>query len=298
MSRTNGTRLETAFTASIEAREGVTTGISAADRARTISVAIDAAKGPEHIVSPGHVFPLVARDGGVLVRAGHTEAAVDVARLAGLNPVGRDLRDHARGRHDGADGRSVRLRPAPRPQDRHDPRPHRLSAAARTGWSSRPPRRASKAAGAATWTARTFLNKATGVEQIALVKGHVDPGKPTLVRMHALGLVRRRLRRGGRARRPARRRDEGDRERRRRRDRRASTGRCPTRCRRRCSVRAGEARAARQRAIARLWRRRADPRRARRPRHDPADQQPPHAGRARRLRPRHRRRAADPAAEA
>jgi 3,4-dihydroxy 2-butanone 4-phosphate synthase/GTP cyclohydrolase II len=88
MSRANGTRLGTAFTISIEAREGVTTGISAADRARTISVAVDAAKGPEHIVSPGHVFPLVARDGGVLVRAGHTEAAVDVARLAGLNPSG------------------------------------------------------------------------------------------------------------------------------------------------------------------------------------------------------------------
>src|ERR1044072_6591502 len=75
MSRTNGTRLETAFTTSIEAREGVTTGISAADRARTVSVAIDAAKGPEHIVSPGHVFPLVARDGGVLVRAGPTTRA-------------------------------------------------------------------------------------------------------------------------------------------------------------------------------------------------------------------------------
>jgi 3,4-dihydroxy 2-butanone 4-phosphate synthase / GTP cyclohydrolase II len=75
MSRHNGTRHETAFTVSIEARDGVTTGISAADRARTISVAIDSSKGPEHIVTPGHVFPLVARDGGVLVRAGHTEAA-------------------------------------------------------------------------------------------------------------------------------------------------------------------------------------------------------------------------------
>src|SRR5207237_4558453 len=74
--------------ASIEAKEGVTTGISAADRARTISVAIDAGKGADHIVSPGHVFPLAARDGGVLVRAGHTEAAVDIARLAGLNPAG------------------------------------------------------------------------------------------------------------------------------------------------------------------------------------------------------------------
>lgn len=88
MSRKNRARHETAFTVAIEAREGVTTGISAADRARTISVAIDSSKGPEHIVTPGHVFPLVARDGGVLVRAGHTEAAVDISRLAGLNAAG------------------------------------------------------------------------------------------------------------------------------------------------------------------------------------------------------------------
>ncbi len=88
MSRNNRTRHETAFTTSIEAREGVTTGISAADRARTISVAIDASKGADDIVTPGHVFPLVAKDGGVLVRAGHTEASVDIARLAGLNPSG------------------------------------------------------------------------------------------------------------------------------------------------------------------------------------------------------------------
>ena len=88
MSRHNRTRHETAFTTSIEAKHGVTTGISAADRARTVSVAIDASKGPEDIVTPGHIFPLVAKDGGVLIRAGHTEAAVDVARLAGLNPSG------------------------------------------------------------------------------------------------------------------------------------------------------------------------------------------------------------------
>jgi len=88
MSRQNGTRHETAFTVSIEARQGVTTGISAADRARTVAVAIDSARGSDDIVTPGHVFPLVARDGGVLVRTGHTEAAVDVARLAGLNPSG------------------------------------------------------------------------------------------------------------------------------------------------------------------------------------------------------------------
>jgi 3,4-dihydroxy 2-butanone 4-phosphate synthase/GTP cyclohydrolase II len=78
----------TAFTISIEAREGVTTGISAHDRAHTVAVAVDATKGPDDIVSPGHVFPLVAKDGGVLVRAGHTEAAVDISRLAGLIPAG------------------------------------------------------------------------------------------------------------------------------------------------------------------------------------------------------------------
>ena len=78
----------TAFTVSIEAREGVTTGISAHDRARTVSVAIDPTKGADDVVSPGHVFPLVAKDGGVLVRAGHTEAAVDISRLAGLYPAG------------------------------------------------------------------------------------------------------------------------------------------------------------------------------------------------------------------
>ncbi|MDP1670677.1 MAG: 3,4-dihydroxy-2-butanone-4-phosphate synthase, partial [Alphaproteobacteria bacterium] len=88
MASNNQERHQTAFTVSIEAREGVTTGISAHDRARTIAVAIDPTKGAPDIVTPGHVFPLMARDGGVLVRAGHTEAAVDMARLAGLNPVG------------------------------------------------------------------------------------------------------------------------------------------------------------------------------------------------------------------
>ena len=88
MAQSNRTRHQTAFTVSIEARDGVTTGISAADRAHTIAVAINPEMGREHIVTPGHVFPLVAREGGTLVRAGHTEAAVDFARLAGLNPAG------------------------------------------------------------------------------------------------------------------------------------------------------------------------------------------------------------------
>ncbi|MGH7121221.1 MAG: 3,4-dihydroxy-2-butanone-4-phosphate synthase, partial [Acetobacteraceae bacterium] len=88
MSPANRSRQQTAFTVSIEAREGVTTGISAADRANTIAVAINSEKNRDDIVTPGHVFPLVAREGGSLVRAGHTEAAVDIARLAGLNPSG------------------------------------------------------------------------------------------------------------------------------------------------------------------------------------------------------------------
>ncbi len=88
MPRHNESRHETAFTVSIEAKEGVSTGISAPDRAHTIATAIDPGNGPSDLVTPGHGFPLVARDGGVLVRAGHTEAAVDLARLAGLNPSG------------------------------------------------------------------------------------------------------------------------------------------------------------------------------------------------------------------
>ena len=86
MSTNNQARHQTAFTVAIEAKTGVTTGISAADRAHTIAVAIDSSKGKDDLATPGHVFPLVARDGGVLVRAGHTEAAVDISRLAGLNP--------------------------------------------------------------------------------------------------------------------------------------------------------------------------------------------------------------------
>lgn len=87
MAPRNQTRHQTAFTVSIEAREGVTTGISAHDRAHSVAVAIDPTKGADDIVSPGHVFPLVAREGGVLIRAGHTEASVDISRQAGLLPA-------------------------------------------------------------------------------------------------------------------------------------------------------------------------------------------------------------------
>ncbi|WCT72991.1 3,4-dihydroxy-2-butanone-4-phosphate synthase [Sphingomonas naphthae] len=188
MSRNNGTRHETAFTTSIEARDGVTTGISAADRARTIAVAIDAGKGPEHIVTPGHVFPLVARDGGVLVRAGHTEAAVDVARLAGLNPSGvicEIMKD---------DGTMARLddlvafaqlhglkigtiRDLIAYRRRHD---HLVEKRAEVKFQSK---------WGGEWTAMTFYNKATGDEQMALVKGRIDPARPTLVRMHTMSML-------------------------------------------------------------------------------------------------------------
>ncbi len=187
MSRSNGTRHETAFTVSIEAREGVTTGISAADRARTIAVAIDAGKGRQDIVTPGHVFPLVARDGGVLVRTGHTEAAVDVARLAGLNPSGvicEIMKD------DGTMARMDDLVPFARLHGlkmgtirdliayrrKHD---HLVERRAEMRFASR---------WGGEWQAVTFFNKATGDETLALVKGRIDPAKPTLVRMHTMSM--------------------------------------------------------------------------------------------------------------
>lgn len=187
MSRSNGTRHETAFTVSIEARDGVTTGISAHDRARTIAVAIDAGKGRDDIVTPGHVFPLVARDGGVLVRAGHTEAAVDVARLAGLNPAGviceimKDDGTMARMDDLIAFARLHKLkmgtiRDLIAYRRKHD---HLVEKRAELSFTSR---------WGGDWKAITFYNKATGDETMALVKGHIDPARPTLVRMHTMSM--------------------------------------------------------------------------------------------------------------
>ena len=199
MSAVNGTPMETAFTVSIEAREGVTTGISAADRARTVAVAIDANNGPDALVSPGHVFPLVARPGGVLVRAGHTEAAVDVSRLAGLNPSGviceimgddgtmarlDQLIDFARihGMKIGTirDLIAYRLR-----------RDHMVSRVAESVFTS---------ASGAAWTAQVFRDSASGDEELALVHGVIRPDAPTLVRMHSIDLFADLLgERGGRS---------------------------------------------------------------------------------------------------
>ena len=187
MSRHNGTRHETAFTVSIEARDGVTTGISAGDRARTVSVAIDASKDASHIVTPGHVFPLVARDGGVLVRAGHTEAAVDVSRLAGLNPSGVICEimndDGSMARLDDLLGFAAEhglkigtIRDLIAYRMKHD---NLVACVAEMALDSHHGGR---------WTAKTYANKAEYTEHMVLQKGHVDPAKPTLVRMHTMSM--------------------------------------------------------------------------------------------------------------
>jgi 3,4-dihydroxy 2-butanone 4-phosphate synthase/GTP cyclohydrolase II len=187
MTRTNRSRNETAFTVSIEAREGITTGISAADRARTVAVAIDAANGPDALVSPGHVFPLVARPGGVLARAGHTEAAVDVSRLAGLNSSGviceimredgamarlDDLMDFARAH--GLKIGTIRDLIAYRLK-----KDHLVERVAASPFSP---------SSGSQWQAQVFRDKASGEEQLALVHGSLDPDQPVLVRMHSLDL--------------------------------------------------------------------------------------------------------------
>jgi len=187
MTRTNRSRNETAFTVSIEAVEGISTGISAADRARTIAVAIDASNGPDAIVSPGHVFPLIARPGGVLVRAGHTEAAVDVSRLAGLNPSGviceimredgtmarlEDLMDFARTH--GLKIGTIRDLIAYRLK-----KDHLVERVATSPFT---------ASSGAKWQAQVFRDKASGEEQLALVYGTLDTTQPVLVRMHSLDL--------------------------------------------------------------------------------------------------------------
>jgi len=187
MSRNNGTRHETAFTVSIEAREGVTTGISAADRARTVAVAIDASKGRQDIVTPGHVFPLIARDGGTLVRAGHTEASVDISRLAGLNPSGVICEIM---NEDGTMARMDDLVPFARKHGlkmgtirdlieyrrKHD---HLVECVSEAPFTSDY---------GGEWTAKSYRNKTDGTVNIVLQKGHIAPGEPTLVRMHGISI--------------------------------------------------------------------------------------------------------------
>ena len=185
MASQNSSRHETAFTVSIEAREGVSTGISAHDRARTVAVAIDSGKGAQDIATPGHVFPLRARDGGVLVRAGHTEAAVDVSRLAGLNPAGVicEIMNE--------DGSMSRLPELVAFAQRH---------ALKIGTISdliayrRRHDNLVKVVDEQTitsefggdWAMRVYTDTAHGDEHIVLTKGDLTGAAPVLVRMHSL----------------------------------------------------------------------------------------------------------------
>ena len=178
----------TAFTVSIEAREGVTTGISAHDRAHTIAVAVDPTKGVEDVVSPGHVFPLVARDGGVLVRAGHTEAAVDISRLAGLNAAGvicEIMKD---------DGSMARLPDLVAFAQLHGIKIGTI--ADLIAYRRRTERQVERvletpfdSAYGGRFRMVIYRNILDGTEHVVLTKGKIDPDKPTLVRMHRVDMA-------------------------------------------------------------------------------------------------------------
>jgi len=187
MTQVNKTPNQTAFTVSIEAKDGISTGISAHDRAHTISVAIDPTKSAEDIVSPGHVFPLVARHGGTLMRTGHTEAAVDIARLAGLNPAGvicEIMND------DGTMARMPDLVPFAQLHGlkigtiedliayrrRYD---HYVKRIAETDFNSHV---------GGNWKMFVYANTLDYVEHIVLVKGDISGPEPVLVRMHGISL--------------------------------------------------------------------------------------------------------------
>jgi 3,4-dihydroxy 2-butanone 4-phosphate synthase/GTP cyclohydrolase II len=183
MAADNRESMTTAFTVSIEAKDGVTTGISAADRSRTIHVATDPSKGVDDIVSPGHIFPLVARDGGVLVRAGHTEAAVDISRMAGLTPAGvicEIIKD---------DGEMARM-----PDLIAFAQLHGLkigTIADLIAYRRRTERFVERmmdtpfeSVHGGPFRLMLYKNTIEGNEHVALVHGKIEPGKPTLVRMH------------------------------------------------------------------------------------------------------------------
>ncbi|MEL0142078.1 MAG: 3,4-dihydroxy-2-butanone-4-phosphate synthase [Candidatus Puniceispirillaceae bacterium] len=189
MDRRNESRHETAFTVSIEAREGVTTGISAHDRAHTIKTAIDPNCNERDITTPGHIFPLVGRDGGTLVRAGHTEAVIDIARAAGYdNPAGvicEIMND---------DGRMARLPDLVTFAKAHDLKI--ASIADLIAWRRRNESLVQRMVEttvttriAGDWRMMIYANTISNIEHIALVKGDISGDTPVLVRMHALDLM-------------------------------------------------------------------------------------------------------------
>ena len=188
MTAHNQSRHATAFTLSIEAKEGITTGISAADRARTISVAIDPTKSREDLATPGHVFPLAAKDGGVLVRAGHTEAAVDLARMAGLLPAGviceimnddgtmarmPDLIQFAQ-LHGLKIGTIADLIAYRRTKERL------VKVEVESSFSS---------VHGGDWKLRVYSDAVTGTEHMACIKGDLSGASPVMVRMHQINLM-------------------------------------------------------------------------------------------------------------
>lgn len=188
MTQENASRHKTAFTVSIEAREGVTTGISAADRAHTIATAIHPDKNAADIATPGHVFPLRAREGGVLVRAGHTEAAVDIAKLAGLNPSGvicEIMND---------DGTMARM-----PELIEFAKEHQLKIAQIADLIAYRRKHDKlvqktcetkiKSQYGGEFNMMIYVNTVEYAEHIVLTKGKIDASKPTLVRMHAQNIL-------------------------------------------------------------------------------------------------------------
>ncbi|SEM96595.1 3,4-dihydroxy 2-butanone 4-phosphate synthase / GTP cyclohydrolase II [Roseovarius tolerans] len=188
MAVNNSSRHETAFTVSIEAREGVSTGISAGDRALTIATAINEQNTMAAIATPGHVFPLRARRGGVLVRAGHTEAAVDIARLAGLNPSGVICEIMKE------DGSMARLPDLIEFAKAHDLKIGTISdliayrhkhdnLITETG------RETVTSSHGGEWQMRIFADQITGTEHVVLTKGDVSDGRPVLARAHALNAL-------------------------------------------------------------------------------------------------------------
>lgn len=196
MAVNNSSRMETAFTVSIEAREGVTTGISAPDRALTIATAINEQNSMAQIATPGHIFPLRARNGGVLVRAGHTEAAVDIARLAGLKPAGvicEIMND---------DGSMARLPDLATFAERHGLKIGTISDLISYRHKHdnlvREVRRENvHSAYGGDWEMRVFADLITGTEHAVLIKGDISDGAPVLARTHALDAMQDMLGIGG-----------------------------------------------------------------------------------------------------
>ena len=188
MSQSNNSRHYTAFTVSIEARDGVTTGISAADRALTIGVAINPEASREQIVTPGHVFPLMAREGGTLVRAGHTEAAVDIARLAGLTPAGvicEIMND---------DGTMARLPDLVAFAQHHNLKLGTIAdLIGHRRRTERLVRRVQQGAmqhiEGGEWKLSVYANTLDYAEHLVLTKGDLGGPQPAMVRMHAVDLV-------------------------------------------------------------------------------------------------------------